>query len=114
MATAMTRIMPPTEIKNMSTISVRRAGLAVGGTLALFYLGCAFVMFTAPQTAVVRFFNSIMHGWNVEPIMRWDMPWWEGIIGALEIFVLGWLFGALAAVLYNIGGSSRPTSAGKG
>lgn len=98
----------------MHTISVRRAGFAVGGTLALFYLGCVFVMLTAPQQAVVRFFNSIMHGWDVEPIMRWDMPWWEGIIGVLEIFVLGWLFGALAAVLYNVGRSSLATSTEKG
>lgn len=96
----------------MHSISVRRAGLAVGGTLALLYLSCVFVMLTVPQEAVVRFFNSIMHGWDVEPIMRWDMPWWEGIVGVLEIFILGWLFGALAAVLYNIGGSHRPAPKG--
>lgn len=92
----------------MHTISPKRAGFALGGALALYYLGCVFVMLTVPQDAVVRFFNSLMHGWDVEPIMRWDMPWWEAVIGVLEIFILGWLFGALVAVLYNI--VARPTA----
>jgi len=35
--------------------------------------------------------------------MRWDMPWWEMIVGVLEIFILGWLFGAILAVFYNVG-----------
>ncbi len=97
----------------MHTISPRRAGFALGGALALFYLGCVFVMLTVPQDAVVRFFNSIMHGWDVAPIMRWDMPWWEASIGILEIFILGWIFGALYAVLYNFGAKpTRTTSKG--
>ena len=87
----------------MDGIDPRRAGFAFGGALALFYIGCVFVMLTVPQEVVVRFFNSVLHGWDVAPIMRWDMPWWEAAIGAVEIFVLGWLFGALAAVLYGIG-----------
>ena len=35
--------------------------------------------------------------------MRWDMPRWEMIVGALEIFILGWcwLFGA-TTVFYNV------------
>ena len=84
-------------------IDPRRAGLAFGGATGLFYVGCVFVMLAVPQESVVRFFNSIMHGLDVAPIMRWDMPWWEAVLGALEIFVLGWLFGALVAVLYNLG-----------
>jgi hypothetical protein len=87
----------------MHIIDVKRAGFALGSACAVFYLGCVFVMLTVPQEAVVRFFNSIMHGWNVEPIMRWDMPWWEAGIGVLEIFILGWILGALIAVLYNLG-----------
>ena len=64
------------------------------------------MVLTVPETAVVTFFTCIMHGINVEPIMRWDMPWWEDIIGFIQFSILGWLFGALVAVLYNI--SSRP------
>lgn len=84
-------------------LSVRRFGLALGATAALLYLGCVFVMLTAPREAVVGFFNSMMHGVNVEPIMRWDMPWWEAVMGVIEIFILGWLTGAVIAAFYNIG-----------
>ncbi|NNF64199.1 MAG: hypothetical protein HKN07_08045 [Acidimicrobiia bacterium] len=90
----------------MDTISIKRLGFALGSTCGILYLGCVFVMLTVPPPAVVRFFNSIMHGWDVEPIMRWDMPWWEAIVGVLEIFILGWLVGAVIAVLYNVGGRS--------
>lgn len=91
----------------MHTISIRRLGLALGTACGVFYLGCVLVMLTAPKHAVVRFFNSIMHGWNVEPIMRWDMPWWEAVLGTIEITILGWLFGALVAAVYNLSAGQR-------
>lgn len=84
-------------------LNVRRLGFALGSASALLYLGCVFVMLTAPQEVVVSFFNSLLHGWDVGPIMRWDMPWWEAVIGVLEMFILGWLFGAVIAVFYNLG-----------
>lgn len=89
----------------MQRLNIRRMGLALGSAFALTYLGCAFVMLTVPKDAAIRFFNSIMHGINVEPIMRWDMPWWEMIIGVLEVFILGWLFGGVVGYFYNLGGS---------
>lgn len=87
----------------MYTLSVFRFGFALAVASAVTYLGCVFVMATVPQDVAVRFFNSILHGVDVEPIMRWDMPWWEMVIGVLEIFILGWLFGAVVAVFYNLG-----------
>lgn len=87
----------------MRTLSVTRFGFALAMGSALSYIGCAFVMMTVPQDVAIRFFNSIMHGVDVTPIMRWDMPWWEMIVGVLEIFILGWLFGAIIAVFYNLG-----------
>lgn len=87
----------------MNRLSVRYMGLAIGATGALLYVGCVFVMLTVPHDAVVAFFNSLLHGWDVEPIMRWNMPWWEAVVGALETFILGWLIGALIAAIYNIG-----------
>ena len=85
------------------TLSVKRFGFALGATSALLYLGCVFVMLTASREDVIGFFNSMMHGVNIEPIMRWDMPWWEAVIGVIEIFILGWLVGAVIAAFYNIG-----------
>jgi len=87
----------------MNRLSVRRLGLGLGAASALLYLGCVFIMLTVPKEVVIRFFNSLLHGWDVTPIMRWDMPWTEAVIGVLETFILGWLFGAVVAVFYNLG-----------
>jgi hypothetical protein len=46
-----------------------------------------------------------MHGVDVTPIVRTEMPVSEMVIGVIEVFVLGWLFGAVMACFYNI--SSR-------
>ena len=86
----------------MNKISVKGASCAVGTCGAVLYVGCVFIMLAAPKDVVVRFFNSILHGWDVSPIMRWDMPWWEAAIGTFEMFILGWLIGALLAVVYNV------------
>lgn len=88
----------------MKTLSVKRFGFALGSGCAALYLGCAFVMATVPPEAALRFFNSITHGVDWGPVMRTDMPWWEFVIGILEIFILGWLFGAFVASLYNWAG----------
>lgn len=94
----------------MHTLSVTRFGFAVAMASALSYVGCVFVMMTVPQKAAIRFFNSMMHGVDVTPIMRWDMPMWEMAVGLLEIFILGWLFGAVIAMFYNLAaGQKGPT-----
>lgn len=93
----------------MRTLSVTRFGFALAMGSALSYIGCVFVMMTVPRDVAIRFFNSIMHGVDVTPIMRWDVPWWEMVVGVLEIFILGWLFGAIIAVFYNLG--SKETKA---
>ncbi len=87
----------------MNTLSVTRFGLALAMAATLCYVGCMFVMMTVSQDVTIRFFNSLMHGVDVTPIMRWEMPWWEMIVGVTEIFILGWLFGAIIAVFYNFG-----------
>jgi len=86
----------------MHNLSIKRFGFALGAVSALLYLGCMFVMLTVPKEAVIRFFNSLMHGVDVTPIMRWDMPWWEAMVGVVEIFILGWLVGAAMAMFYNL------------
>lgn len=87
----------------MERLSVNGLGLALGGTFAMVYLGCAVVMSTVPRDAAVRFFNSITHGVDWTVVMRWETPWWEMIIGVTEVAVLGWLMGAVIAGLYNLG-----------
>ncbi|MCA9123654.1 MAG: hypothetical protein H6822_02475 [Planctomycetaceae bacterium] len=94
----------------MRTLSVMRFGFALAMAAALSYVGCMFVMMTAPKDVTIRFFNSLMHGVDVTPIMRWEMPWWEMVVGVTEIFILGWLFGAIIAVFYNLGVKDRKAS----
>lgn len=91
----------------MSPLSPRGLGFAFGLITAAFYAGCAFVMSTVPRDAAIRFFNSLTHSVDWGPIMRWDMPWTEMLVGLLEVFILGWLTGAAVAVLYNIGAKAR-------
>lgn len=86
----------------MDSFQVVRSGFALGTTLTLIYLGCMIVMWTVPQATVVLFFNSLMHGLNVESIIRWDIRWWESLLGLVQTFILGWLIGASFAVLYNL------------
>lgn len=94
----------------MIALSPRQLGFALASTSALLYLGCAFVMLTVPQNTAIRFFNSMMHGVDVTSIVRWEMPWYEMVIGVLEVFILGWLIGATIAVVYNLGATQKARS----
>ena len=85
----------------MNLIDAKRFGFAVGTTMALLYLGCAFVMATAGEAATIAFFNSLLHGIDVTAIMRNDMPLAEVLVGFVETFVLGWLVGASVTAIYN-------------
>ncbi|MEA5112939.1 MAG: DUF5676 family membrane protein [Geobacteraceae bacterium] len=91
----------------MRGLNVKGTSVALGTSCAVLYAACDFVMLTVPKQSVIRFFNSILHGWDVTPIMRWDMPWWEAVLGTLEIFILGWLVGAMFAVIYNLASSTK-------
>jgi hypothetical protein len=86
----------------MNTLSVKQTGVALGATGAALYVGCALIMTVLPHEVVIRLFNSLLHGFDVTSIMRWDIPWWEAVIGIVETFILGWLSGAVFAVVYNL------------
>lgn len=90
-----------------SKLSIKRFGLAIATTSALAYAGCVFVMFAVPREGSIRFFNSLMHGIDVEPIMRTDVSLLETTLGIAQTFILGWFFGALIAAIYNIGSVSE-------
>ena len=91
----------------MQTLSIKRFGFAIASASIVSYLGCVFVMMTVPKDVAIRFFNSLMHGVDVTTIMRWDMPIGETVLGAVGVFVLGWLFGAMIACCYNCCGSEK-------
>lgn len=91
----------------MLALSPRGLGFAFAIVATVFYAGCAFVMFTVPHDVAIRFFNSLTHGVDWGPMMRWDMPWTELLMGVVEVFILGWLTGAAVAALYNFGIAAR-------
>jgi protein-S-isoprenylcysteine O-methyltransferase Ste14 len=85
----------------MGRLNTKGMGFAVASSFALVYLACVFIVHTVPRPAAIAFFNSIIHGIDVSSIMRWEMPWWEMVIGVLQVFIIGWLFGSAIAILYN-------------
>lgn len=86
----------------MNNISKRRLGFAFGITGALLYLGCVIVMVTVGREGTIQFFNSILHGLDVDSIIRMKISWWKALIGLAETFILSWLIGFCVASFYNI------------
>lgn len=87
----------------MNTLSIKKLGFAFGSTAALLYLGCIILMVTVGQEGTVAFFNTLLHGLDTSGIIRMEIPWWQGVFGLIQIFILGWLSGALIAAIYNFG-----------
>jgi Na+-translocating ferredoxin:NAD+ oxidoreductase RnfD subunit len=86
----------------MNRLNVTRLGFAVACLFAVLYGASMLIVMTGPKDTVVAFFNSILHGIDVGPIMRWQMPWWEMVIGILEVFIIGRLhLGGLGDILQH-------------
>lgn len=88
----------------MNRIDVKRFGMAWGITAALLYLGCMLVMWSVGKEGSILFFNSMLHGIDVSSIIRMNIPWWEMLMGIIEVFIIAWLTGATVASIYNLGG----------
>jgi hypothetical protein len=86
----------------MQHINIKKFALAWGVAGAIFYLGCIILMATVGREGTILFFNSLLHGLDTSAVIRMDVPWTEALIGLIEMFILGWLFGALIATVYNI------------
>lgn len=87
----------------MRTLNIKKMGLAVGTTGAILYIGCIILMVSVGREGTIFFFNSLLHGLDVEPIIRMSVPPLDAFFGAIQTFILGWLVGALVAAIYNIG-----------
>ncbi|MEZ4848207.1 MAG: DUF5676 family membrane protein [Bacteroidia bacterium] len=86
----------------MNTIDYKKFGLAFGLTGALLYLGCILLMITVGREGTITFFNNILHGLDVGPIIRMNVPIWGALLGIIETFILGWITGACIAFFYNL------------
>jgi hypothetical protein len=87
----------------MQPIHVQRFSLAFGVASALLYVGCAVFMAIMGKQSTVVFFNSLLHGLDVRLIIRMDVPFQDTLIGIIETFIMGWLFGAVIGLVYNFG-----------
>ena len=78
-------------------------GLAFGLTGALLYLGCVLVMAVLGKAQTITFLNSLLHGIDVAPIIRMNVPLLEAGMGLVQTFIISWLVGASIASIYNLG-----------
>jgi hypothetical protein len=62
-------------------------------------------MATVSRDQAVIFFNSLLHGIDIGPILRQSVPIGEVVIGVVTTFALGWIAGMLIAHFYNWGKS---------
>lgn len=85
----------------MNTLDIGRFGLAFGVACAVAYVLCVATVEVVPEDTVIRISNTLMHGVDVESIMRSDVPLWEAFVGAIGTFVLASLFGMVVAATYN-------------
>lgn len=95
-------ILKPLKKITMNHINIRKFGLAFGITGALLYFGCALTMLILGHDSTVKFFNTLLHGLDVSPIIRMNISSGEVLIGLIQTFILGWLIGACIAGIYNI------------
>lgn len=63
--------------------------MAVGTTGAVLYIGCIILMVSVGREETVFFFNSLLHGLDIEPIIRMNVPPLEVFFGSIQIFILG-------------------------
>jgi hypothetical protein len=94
-----------TPIPTRGGLSANTLGASLGLTGVMFYLGCMITMATVPREQSVNFFNGLLHGIDVEPILRDSVPSGEVAIGIVTTFALGWIAGLLIAHFYNWGQS---------
>jgi hypothetical protein len=94
----------PASRRTLSTphLSPKYLGLAFGATGLVFYLGCVLTMATVPHEAAVMFFNSLLHGLDVEPVLKTSVPPSQVALGLATTFALGWFAGVLIAGIYNL------------
>lgn len=83
-------------------IDIKKFGLAWALTFSMLYLGCVYLMSILGNEGSILFFNSLLHGIDIRPILRMNMPLSEMAMGFAGIFTLGWLVGATIAGIYNL------------
>ena len=66
------------------TISPARFGFAIGATCVIFRLACILTLITVPRDKAIAFFNSLVHGIDVAPILRESIMPGEVLLGIVR------------------------------
>ena len=85
-----------------TSLNPRCLGFAFGATGLIFYLGCMLTMAIVPRESAVIFFNSLLHGLDVGPILRTSVPPAQVALGLATTCILSWFAGVLIAGIYNL------------
>lgn len=91
----------------MQRLNTKRLALAFGTAFTLFYLGCVIIMSVLGRDSTIIFLNSLMHGIDTSSVISMEVPVWMTILGLVEMFVLGCLWGAIIGGIYNLGLSKK-------
>lgn len=92
----------PAVTHGFSALDPMRLGLAVAATSMVLFLGCTLVLFLLPHDRAVELFNSLLHGVNIEPILRPTPGLVPTLLSGTAIFILSWFSGFLAGWFYNL------------
>jgi len=82
-------------------LDVKNFGIAIGAASALAYAACVITMLVLPHETMIRLYNTLLHGVDIGPIMREDISLIESVFGCALTFILGGIFGAVIAAVYN-------------
>lgn len=88
-------------------LNIIRFGMASGVATGVFYIGCVLLMSIMGREGLITFFNGLMHGLDVGPILRTHVSLGESFLGLLNSVAVGWLFGGLLASVYNFGPTKK-------
>lgn len=84
----------------MEKLNVKAFALASASTFGITSVVCALLFWIAPAFTL-GLFNNLMHGVDLASIAKTGFSLSNAVIGFVLAVVLGYLFGALLAVLYN-------------
>lgn len=93
----------PATALTLLRLSPIRLGLSFGTTGVVFYLGCMLMMAIVPHSQVLILSNSMLHGFDVAPVLRTNVPVGEAALGLFATLIGGGLAGSLVAGFYNLG-----------
>ena len=82
-------------------LDIKKLGLAFGFTFAGLYLACVVFMMFASRETIIFLSNSLMHGIDVTPIIRMNVPLCEAILGFVCMLVFGGIMGIAIGWIYN-------------